>query len=336
MIPSKPEGFVTIEDVAREAGVSVATVSRALRDLANVAPGTRERVKTVAARLNYVADPTASRLAAGRTGTVAVAVPVFDAWYFSTVVAGIEAVLSASSVDLLLYSVPSEVEQKRFFLGRGAWWRRSDALGLVDIFLPALEAERLHEQGAKIVTVGSSHACFSSVTVQNREAAIEAMKHLFQHGHTRIGLITGEPLEARFSSPVLRLEGARQALQDHGVEPDPALEQSGGFSAEGGREAMAKLLDLSNPPTAVFAFSDEMAFGAIDELHRRGKTPGRDVAVLGFDNMDLSEIFGLTTMDQDADNIGATAGRLLLQAIQPQRATPEHVIAPVKLVKRHT
>ncbi len=317
---------VTIEDVAKEANVSVATVSRALRDLPNVAPATRAKVQAVAKELSYVADPTAARLAAGRTGTVAVAVPVLDAWYFAKIVAGVEAVLKEANVDLLLYAVTSERERELFLAGRGAWWRRSDGLIMVDVELGEENAVRLAESGARIVTVGSSTPSFSSILLDEVAATKEAVEHLVAAGHTRIGVLSGESNALKFRVPSLRLGAVRDLKQRLGLDEDPELEQEGGFSVEGGRDALGTLLDLPEPPTAVFALSDEMAVGAVDCLRRRGLKAPDDMAIIGFDDNDMAELFGLTTMRQDVERVGATAARLVLASL----AVPNHLPAPVE------
>lgn len=327
---------VTIEDVARQAGVSVATVSRALRNLPNVAPSTKLRVQQAARALEYVANPTAARLAVGKTSTVAVAVPVLDQWYFSKVVAGIEAVLSSQGLDLLLYAVGTEADRHRFFQGRGAWWRRGDGLVLVDVAFDRVEASRLAANGPTIVTIGSRNAEFSSVTIDDRDAAREAVGHLIARGHERVGLIWGEPHAGLdFPVPRRRREGYLQALGDAGLPPDPAMEALGGFSVDGGREAMAQLLGLPQPPTAVFAMSDEMAFGALDEIRRRGLRVPHDVAIVGFDDHDLAPLFGLTTVRQQVDEIGASAARLLLASLNGTEPVT-HAVAPTHLVVRRT
>lgn len=326
----------TIEDVAAAAGVSVATVSRALRDLPNVAPTTREKVQAVAAELSYVTNPSASRLAAGRTGTVAVVVPVFDAWYFSSVVAAIEAVLKARNVDLLLYAVGNEAERVSFFAGRGAWWQRSDALVMVDVALGAESAQRLVRSGARIVTVSGDVDHFSSVSLDEQAAAAAATDHLIDRGHTRIGVLSGEPLSAGFRVPVVRLEGYRLAIKRAGLELDPSLERSGNFSMQGGAEAMAGLLDLPEPPTAVFAMSDEMAFGAIAEMRSRGLRSPEDMAIIGFDDHEMSQMMDLTTIRQPVDTVGALAGKAVLEAMQDPHAPIRQHVVETQLIVRGT
>ncbi len=331
-----PRANATIEDVAVAAGVSVATVSRALRDLPNVAPSTREKVRAVAKDLAYVSNPSAARLAAGRTGTVAVVVPMFDAWYFSSVVAGIEAVLKDRHVDLLLYAVGNEEDRSSFFAGRGAWWRRSDALIIVDVALTGEVVARLHNSGARIVTIGSRTEPFSSVTLDEQAAAASAARRLIELGHRRIGVLTGEPLSADFRVPMMRLDGFHRAMIEAGVDPIPELGRNGNFSIEGGAEAMADLLSLGDPPTAVFALSDEMAFGALSEMRRRGLSAPDDVAIVGFDDHQMAELLELTTVRQPVETVGAMAGRLVLDVIKDRSAPIEHLVVKTELILRST
>ena len=142
MTTEAPTGRVTIEHVADAAGVSVATVSRALRNITHVAPSTRERVIAAADALGYRADPHASRLAAGRTSTIAVAVPVFNHWYFSEVVAAAEAVLAEAGFDLLLSSISSG-EARTSFITQAAQQKRADGIILVDLRVGPEEIEAL-------------------------------------------------------------------------------------------------------------------------------------------------------------------------------------------------
>ncbi len=332
---SKP---ATIEDVALAAGVSVATVSRALRNLPNVAPSTRERVQQVADQMSYVANRAASSLAAGRSGNIAVVVPVLDSWYFAKAVAGIEAVLKESNIDLLLYAVTNEAERRRFVADRSEWIRRSDGLIMFDIRLSAQESERLASSGARIVTIGTESPEFPSLMLDEISATRAAVDHLVASGHTRIGVITGDADGLGFRVPILRLTAFQSGIEAAGLGLHPELERPGGFSIDGGREAMAELLKLENPPTAVFAMSDEMAVGALDHMRRNGLTAPDDVAVVGFDDNDIAELFDLTTVRQDVDHIGVTAARLVLGLVE-QTSTPsepERVICPTSLVRRGT
>ncbi len=331
-----PSRKATIEDVATAAGVSVATVSRALRQLPNVAPSTRQRVQQVAIELDYVANPTASRLAGGRAGSVAVAVPAFDTWYFSKVVAGIDAVVKGDGIDLLLYAITDQADRERFMAGRGAWFQRGDALVLVDILLETERAKLFADQGARIVTIGSKSRHFPSVLLNEAESSAKAARHLVELGHTRIAMITGEVGGSNFRVPQLREQGFRSALAEVGLYVDPELCGAGGFSIEGGREACAKLLDLDEPPSALFALSDDMAIGAMAELERRGFRVPHDMAVVGFDDNEFAEIFGLTTVRQDVDEIGAAAGRAVRDLMTIPNVGPEHQLITTSLIIRRS
>ncbi len=324
----------TIEDVAAAAGVSVATVSRALRQLPNVAPSTRERVRKVATDLDYTANPTASRLAGGRTGSVAVAVPAFDTWYFSKVVAGIDAVVKSDGIDLLLYAITDHDDRERFIAGRGAWFQRGDALVLVDILLETTQAKRLAELGARIVTIGSESKYFSSIVLDEVEASAAVARHLVELGHTRIALVNGEVGGSNFRVASLREQGFRGALAELGLFVDRECVLAGGFSIDGGREACSQLLGLAEPPTAVFALSDDMAVGVLAELRSRGLSAPDHMAVVGFDDNEIAEIFGLTTVRQDVDEIGASAGRLVRDLMTIPGQPVEHLVSTTHLVVR--
>ncbi len=328
---------VTIEDVAAAAGVSVATVSRALRDMPNVAESTRRRVRDVADQLAYVVDPRASRLAVGRTATIAIAVPVLDSWYHAKAVAGIEALVHEAGFDVSLYVVPTAADREKFVAGRGAWWGRCDAAIMIDLGITDAEADRLLLSGARLVTVGTSTSCFSSVTIDEAAAATCAIEHLLALGHRAIGLISGERhLDVGFRAPTERRRGVEEALNAAGVPLRPDRQWSGGFSVQGGREAVGDLLNSDEPPTAVFSMSDEMAFGAIDELRVRGRSCPDDLSIVGFDDHDISEAFGLTTMRQRVDALGAAAARLAFRSLSEPDAGPSHEELGTELVVRRS
>jgi len=325
----------TIEDVATAAGVSVATVSRALRNLPNVAPSTRARVQEVAEELKYRADPVASALAAGRTQTVAMAVPVLDSWYFSQVMAGAEAVLTQAGYDLLLVTVDDD-ERRQRILG-GPLVKRADGLILVDLRVPPSEAAVLAATGLSLVSVGMEVEGTSSVMVDDFEIARSAVNHLLDLGHRRIALVQGlaeDPLQ--FIVPAQRRLGYEAALAAAGIEIPAGFEVVGNFSVEGGQEAMSHLLDLDDPPTAVFAMSDEMAFGALRELWDRGLRAAHDVSIVGVDDHEFSKVIGLTTVQQQVAEHGARAARMLLDRLADPCLGIEHYTAATTFIERST
>ena len=326
---------VTIEQVARHAGVSVATVSRALRGLPNVAAPTRARVEEVALELNYQPDTYASRLATGRNDTIGLALPHVDGWYFSRVAAGAEAVLAGAGLDVLLYAVGDLDGRRRLLAGPSAIRRRMDGLVLIDVLLTEEETASLAREGANVVTVGQHTDAFPSVTVDEHGAAVTAVHHLVGLGHTRIGFIgTPEETPLPFDVPARRCAGYRAALTAAGIEHDPRLERTGDFRVASGYRAMTELLALPDPPTAVFAISDEMALGALRAAADHGRTVPDDVSIVGFDDHHFAEVYGLTTIRQDPRWQGETAGHLLLgQAADPEHAS-RHPVGEAQLVIR--
>lgn len=270
-----------IEDVAARAGVSTATVSRALRGLPNVAEPTRERVLAAARELDYVISPTASRLATGRTRAVGVVTPYIDRWFFGQVVSGVESALRAAGMDLLLYVLPDETVRHRFFEDLPLR-RRVDGVLVLTLPLVRAEVDALRALDVPVAFVGASVPGCSSVRIDDVAGARLAVQHLVNLGHRRIGMIGGgyEP-SAHFTTPDDRRDGYRAALREAGLAVDPALEIEGGYTVGGGEQAMAELLALPEPPTAVFAQSDEMAMGALRALRRAGLECPGDVSVVG-------------------------------------------------------
>lgn len=321
---------VTIEDVAAHSGVSVATVSRAMRGLPNVSPVTRDRVLASIKLLEYRPDPNASRLAAGRSGTVAVAASSIQLWYTAQVVAGVEAVLGAEGLDLLLLTLGDGTAAP---IVSGAA-RRADAIVIVDVVPDEFESASLAAMGVPWALVGGRAPGGSNLWIDNEDGARLAVDHLVSLGHRRIGLIGAAPTRVHSPTPEERRAGYRRVLEAAGIEPDPRLEVNGGFSIEGGGDAMGVLLDRADPPTAVFAMSDEMAFGAIGVARRRGLRLPEDVAVVGFDDHEVSAVMGLTTVRQDPQAMGAAAARCLISILERGDFTPAERRFDLTLVVR--
>lgn len=328
----------SIGDVAQLAGVSVATVSRAIRGLPNVSPSTRERVLRAAEQLQYSAHPHASRLAAGRTMTVGMAVPLLTQWFFTQIVAGAEGVLAASGYDVLLYSVP-DTDAKQRFVDSMPFSKRVDGLIVVDLPFLQSEIERLTAQPVPLVTVGTSHDCAPSVTVDNVDAAVKATRHLLNLGHRRIGLISHLPPQALpFAAPLQRRQGYEQVLTAAGITVRENLIVPGNFALQGGAEAMAQLLAVDRPPTAVFAESDEMAIGALKTVRDAGLRVPDDISIIGFDDHDMAAYCDLTTVAQPVQQQGETAAMLLIEHMHRVVEAGEmtSIVMPTKIVVRAT
>jgi DNA-binding LacI/PurR family transcriptional regulator len=328
-------GRATIEDVASAAGVSVATVSRALRKLPNVADSTRARVEVAARELHYHADPAASRLATGRSHSVAVVVQLLNGWYSSHVVAGVEAVCAEAGYDTIVVGVGRGSIDRDVFSAADAIHRRVDAIIFVDVRVSSTELEDLAAQSLALVSVGHELPQITSVGINDVEVGRIAARHLIELGHTRIGMING-PDEVPFVVPHQRQSGFEEALREAGIEPDPTLYVAGNFTVQDGADALHELMDRDHPPTAIFALADEMAFGVMLAAEERGIRIPDDLSLVGVDDHDVAPVVGLTTVHQDVAEHGARAARLVVaqldHGIEPKGAEP----APIRLIVRRT
>ena len=303
----------------------------------NVDERTRDRVQKAAADLDYVVSPSASRLASGRTGSIAVITPYVARWYFATVLSGVESVIQAAGLDLLLLSVDDHIPGHFRSTPASRLRRRVD--GVLVISMPP-SSEQLREVlalGMPTSLIGVAVGDAPSVTIDDVDAARQATQHLINLGHSRIGLISGAPNEAAFTAEHDRQWGYESVLSEHGLAIDPLLRAPGYFTIAGGEQAMTALLTQRHPPTAVFCMSDEMAFGALRSLARHGITPGKDVSVVAVDGHDMSEHLDLSTIEQPVYDLGRIAAESLLAQMALGGAAeplPRHIQVPTRLVVR--
>jgi LacI family transcriptional regulator, repressor for deo operon, udp, cdd, tsx, nupC, and nupG len=327
----------TIQDVASAAGVSVATVSRALRGLPNVAVSTRARVEAAARDLNYRPDPYASRLAAGRSRTVAVVVPFINSWYFANVIAGAEAVCSDDGYDLLVLTAPSPAGRTTTVTDAFGLDRRVDGMIFVEVALDGDDIAELQRLRLGVVTIGQQTAPFQSVNIDNVAVGRAAAEHLVGLGHARIGVLAGQAEDpVNFDVPADRVAGARAALAAAGLQLDPELIAPGQFTVEGGHRAASALLTQRPLPTALFALSDEMAFGATIAARELGIDIPGDVSLVGVDDHEVAEVMGLTTVRQGVVEHGAWAAAALLRTLGGEGGETCHEVRPTELVVRRS
>lgn len=323
---------VTLVDIARLAGVGVGTASRALSNAKDVAPATRERVRRVAEENQYVVSPEASRLAKGITGRVAIVVPHLSRWFFGEVIEGLVSVLHGAELDVLLYHVANQEERHDFFTRLPAR-RKVDAVVVVGFQVDEDEQRRLAVMGVHIVAAGGQNAAYPGVYIDDHSAARQAMDHLLFLGHRRIGMLEAYDPDQPFLEPT-RSPAYTEALLERGIVPDPDLVLTGSWGGENGAALMAQLLSVPNPPTAVFAHSDEVALGAMRTLRRSGLRPGPDVSVIGIDDHPMAELTDLTTIRQVPAEQGAVAGRMVLGLLAGRELEQRSVIARTELVVR--
>jgi DNA-binding LacI/PurR family transcriptional regulator len=185
------------------------------------------------------------------------------------------------------------------------------------------------------VTIGDRTEHYSSVMIDNAAAAQLVVHHLIALGHRRIGLIGGQPDNPiHLDVPDLRMRGALAVLEDEGIAPRPHHVQTAGFTVLGGYRAMTRMLEHARPPTAVFAFSDEMAIGAMRAIGERGLHVPADLSVAGFDDHDVAWALDLTTVAQPVLGLGETVSGLLLDHVLDPSSPPTHSVGQVTLMAR--
>ncbi|BDZ42350.1 LacI family transcriptional regulator [Paraoerskovia sediminicola] len=323
-----------IDEVARAAGVSTATVSRALRGLPNVSSRTRDRVLATAQELGYVASPSAASLASGRTRTIGLLTPWVNRWFFANVIDGAERALRQLGYDALLYTFDLLDGEPRRRVDPSVLHRRVDGIMVVGLPLDDDEVASLAGLGTPLVFVGSGPAGQVTVRLDDDATGRAATEHLIGLGHRVVGHVTGVPdLVSSWSPPVGREQGYRGALADARLEVGDQLVVNGDFDVEGGRASVRELLRRRPDVTAVFASSDEMAMGAILGARDLGLTVPDDLSVIGVDGHDLGELVGLTTIAQDTLQQGMDAATLLMDMVAGGVA-PSVLTYPTELLVR--
>ena len=328
---------LTIKDVAEKAKVSTATVSRALRGLPNVTPSTREHIIQIANEMGYSIDPVASQLRSGKSRNVGIVLPLAENWFYSKLSTTSEVILISAGYEAVRYPMASLGGQTAFFKRLAA---RSNLSGLMiaTLTLSDEDIDILLNLDIPIVTVETQTDAFTSIITDNFSAAKAATRYLLNLGHNYIGVITGlEDDPFQFYVPQMRLEGYQSALKEYGIKLRPELVVPGNFSYAGGAEAMVNLLSIPSPPTAIFAFSDEMAIGAMKTIREMNLKIPEDISVIGFDDHDISTYVGLTTVKQPVTELGERAATMLLERIENKNQDVQpHIIINNRLIVRKT
>ncbi|WP_296666066.1 LacI family DNA-binding transcriptional regulator [Demequina sp.] len=321
--------MATIQRVADLAGVSTATVSRALAGKATVSASTRKRVTDAARELGYVASATASSLASGRTRNVGMVMPFLSSWYYASVLKGTHRALADAGYDLTLYHLEDTVrhpERRQRLFEEFLQRKRVDAFIAVSLELTDEELSRIHDLKKPMVGLGGPLAGVTTLSIDDRAVAELATAHLTSLGHRRVALIGGaEEPNPDFHMAAHRRQGYEDALAEVGIDADAALRVEADFTLQGGYEATLQILgDPRRRPTAIFAASDEMAIGAILAARGLGLRIPEDLSVVGIDGHELGQFFELTTVDQHPVQQGRLAAEALLAELGPDAAGAEH------------
>ncbi|RZU66658.1 LacI family transcriptional regulator [Microterricola gilva] len=327
-----------IEEVAKLAGVSTATVSRALSGNGSVSQATKLKVDAAAEQLGYVVSSNASSLASGRTKNIGVVVPFLNRWFFSTVLEGAQQALLRDGYDITLYNLAGDGAERHSVFEHFLLRQRVDAVIAISLELTADEVSRLHRLKKPLVGVGGPIPGVRTLAVDDTAVARLATGHLIALGHRRIGHIGGVlELDVDFHLPSNRRVGYESALRDAGLDVDPALFRPADFTIQGGYQAAKQLLGSPyGRPSAIYAASDEMAIGAILAAKDLGLSVPRDVSIIGIDDHDLAEFFGLSTVAQFPRAQGEKAVQMLMEELHPERHDPvqSSIALPFELVVR--
>jgi LacI family transcriptional regulator len=329
-----PRSKARLADVARAAGVSPATASRALSQPELLAPGTLARVKASAQSLGYRPDAAARTLASGRSMAIGAVTPTLDNAIFSKALQAMQTALAAEGYQLLVashdFSAAAETDSVRALLARGV-----DGLMLVGAERAPETEALLAAAGVPVVLTWIACPGRAAVTVDNERAGRLAAEHLLGLGHRRVGMVTGGFV---FNDRQrARMAGARAALRAAGSDlPDWRISQQPPTLA-GGRSGAAALMELAEPPTALIGGIDLLAIGCIVEAQARGLAVPADLSVVGIDDLDMAAHLSpsLTTVHVPTGRIGAEAARMLMAMIG-RGAAPDVLELPVELVVRRS
>ncbi|WP_227024949.1 LacI family DNA-binding transcriptional regulator [Streptomyces tsukubensis] len=304
---------MTIADIAHEAGVSVATVSKVLNGHSQVSATTREKVEALLASNNYLRRRSRPTHAVGLVDLV---INELDSPWSVEVIRGVEEVVAQHRAGLVVTAVHAEPADTLRWMDN-LTRRGSDGVILAVTDLPHGQRRKIRELGVPLVVVdpvGNPDPAIPSVGATNWHGGLAATQHLLGLGHRRIGILAGPEhvLSAR-----ARLDGHRAALEGAGLLIDPQLVRGGDFHHGTGLTGMRELLALPQPPTAVFACSDLQALGAYEALRRAGLRAGRDVSVVGFDDLPTASWASppLTTVRQPLSEMASMAARIVLQGV---------------------
>jgi LacI family transcriptional regulator, repressor for deo operon, udp, cdd, tsx, nupC, and nupG len=323
-------------DVAALAGVSKATVSRVLSGAPGVSDETRARIKTLVKDLSYVVSPDAARLSRGFTGRIAVVMPRTTTWFFGAVLSGVLSVLHPGGFDTLVYQVADDEESRRFFADLPVQ-RQVDAVIVVAFPVSDYERQQLDLLGVPVVIAGGALSGHAHVRIDDIAAARQAVSHLIRAGHERIAMINAAVSpEWPYAPPVDRAQGYRTALEGAGLVVDPQLVVDLPWSTAMGADGMDRLLSVESLPTAVFAFSDEVAMGALRSLRRAGIPVPQAMSVIGVDDHPIADLWDLTTVRQPVEQQGVQAARMALALLGGSQPVDRHLTIPTHLIIRGT
>ena len=327
----------TIYDVADRSGVSISTISRVLNAPQKVHPATRDRVMAAIDQLEFVPKAEARARALRHVNRIGVLTPFFTAPSFVQRLRGAASALSSANYELVIYPVDS-VEHLQGHISSIPIRQNVDGLIVMSLALHERDARRLYENGMETVLIEHFHASLNSIVIDDVQGGRLAARHLIEKGHKRIAFL-GDigPLEKYAIHPVKsRLQGFRETLEEAAISLPRRYVVQAVHTAESSQRAACELLGLRQRPTAIFAAADIQAISVLKEARRMKMRIPDDVAVMGFDDIDLAAYMELTTIRQPLDESGKLAAKILLSGLADPNRTLQHVQLPLTLVERST
>ncbi|RAS79054.1 LacI family DNA-binding transcriptional regulator [Priestia endophytica] len=324
-----------MSDVAKLAKVAPATVSRVLRHPHLVSDETREKVQKAIHELNYKPNMIARQFRTKETKTILVVVPDITQPFFSQVLKGIQHTAAEHGYRVLLGDTENDVEQERELVDL-MFQRQADGMILLTARMEEEKIEELSKQFPIVLACEYIDGLdVSTVSIDNIGGARKVTEHLIQLGHTKIAHIAGA-MNVILSRD--RLKGYKQAMISHDLEIHSSYIQEGESNLESGYHQMIRLLSLADPPTAVFVFNDEMAIGAIKAAKDSGLSVPQDIAIVGFDNLQMSSIIEphITTIDQPKYEIGKKAMELLVHQMKGEPLKRKKFVLTDELIVRES
>lgn len=325
---------VTIREVADAAGVSVATVSRALNGMSVISQKTRDHVSDVARQLGYEL-PRRPGIDL-RERRVAIVLPFLGRWYFAKALEGIERILREHNYEAVVLRPLDSTGQA---IAISDHLEHFAVKGIIIISQPPSESDiaALQKRETPTILIDINDTRFPRVVIDDVQVGLLATKHLINLGHTKIALLSGDPNDPKnFSTPNDRRTGYLRAMQQAGISPHVDFQIYADFTARGADAAVTQLLTLEEVPTAIFAASDEMAMGAIGAARRLGLRVPEDLSVVGVDDHDLAETLGLTTIAQPVDTMAELAAWQLVSLMSKEKpkSRPAKHQMPITLIVR--
>lgn len=316
-----------IKDIAKDAGVSVATVSRVLNGTKFVSKELQEKVLSSIERQGYVADHIARSMVLKKTFTIGLIIPSISEMYHQMVFGGVESILEASGYKVLVCRVQDTLSNEQIYLDLLLQNRVDGIILMHESSNPEVYAQ-LKKTQVPIVLAGIDipGLQFPQVRIDDEAAAMDGTRHLLQLGHQKIALIAG----SGYSVGNKRLKGYKKALDEYSLPFDETLLEAGGYTIESGYHAMKALLARHTSLDAVFALSDEMAVGAMSAAFEHGLSIPKDLSLLGFDGITLSGYTTprLTTISQPISEIGQKAATILITMLRGSEPVPKLTLLP--------